>query len=169
MSEQNQQLEQNKQETPMTILARSLLTGFIGGLLWSTFGTVLYYFNFSEVAPKSFVLSSWFHAEWIDTWLGNVVTIFLIGLLSLLTALIYFGLFKKINSIWVGVAYGFLLWVLIYYIMNPIFSTVPKVADLNMNTIVTTICVFILYGTFIGYSISYDYHDFHRADDNKNS
>ncbi|EQB35992.1 MULTISPECIES: YqhR family membrane protein [Virgibacillus] len=170
MKQQNQQLEQNKHENPMTILSRSLLTGFIGGIIWSIFATILYYFNFTEVAPKSFILSSWFHAEWIDTWLGTVITIIAIGLLSLVTALVYYGLLKKVSSIWMGVVFGIVLWIIIFYIMNPIFSTVPQVADLDMDTIVTTLCVFILYGTFIGYSISYDYHDLQRAkEDSKNA
>ncbi|MFU0791494.1 YqhR family membrane protein [Virgibacillus proomii] len=169
MAEQKKQLEQNQHETPMTILARSLLTGFIGGVFWSIFGTVLYYFNFSEVAPKSFILSSWIQAEWVDTWLGNVITIFIIGLLSIGTALIYYGLFKKINSMWVGAVFGILLWIVIFYIMNPIFSTVPPLTKLHMDTIASTSCLFILYGTFIGYSISYDYHDLQGSNNQSNN
>lgn len=159
MSE-NKKLEQNKQnENTSTLLGRSLLTGFVGGLLWSTISVLLYYFNFLEVSPKSFVLKSWISNAWTDRWLGDLISIILIGLLSLAIALIYYGLFKKIKSMWVGVVYGIILWGIVFFLLQPIFQNVPALLELQTNTIVTSICLYILYGTFIGYSISYDYHD----------
>lgn len=159
MREQDNRLEQNKQEEPVSILSRSLLTGFIGGVLGGFFGLVLYYFNFSEVAPKSYVLRSWLSAPWIDTWLGNVISIFVIGVISLGTALVYFMLLKKINTLWIGVAYGVLLWLIVFYVIQPIFPNIPHLTELKTDTIVSTVCLYILYGTFIGYSISYDYNE----------
>lgn len=156
---QDEQLEQNKREEPVSVLSRSLLTGFIGGLIGGFFGVVLYYFNFSEVAPKSYVLRSWLTAEWIDTWLGTVLSIVMIALLSLATAFSYFLLFKKINSLWMGAAYGVVLWFVVFYIIQPIFPNIPHLTDMNSDTRVSTLCLYLLYGTFIGYSISYDYNE----------
>nr|WP_156290871.1 YqhR family membrane protein [Oceanobacillus salinisoli] len=157
---ENKQLEQNKHsENTMSLLGRSLLTGFIGGVFWGGIAVFLYYFNFTEVSPKSFVLRSWLRTEWTDRWLGDLVSVFLVGLLSIITALIYYGLFKKINSMWMGVLYGIILWGIVFYLLQPIFTNVPNLFEQKANTIVTNICLFILYGTFIGYSISYDYHD----------
>lgn len=148
-----------KLESKNAILSRSLLTGFIGGILWSGFGVVMYYFNFAEIAPKTYLLRSWLTAEWTKGWLGDIISILLIGLISLLTAFIYYGLFKKVNSLWMGILYGVVIWVVIFYLSQPIFTNVPALVDLSKNTIVSSLCLFILYGTFIGYSISYDYHD----------
>ncbi|GGK02604.1 hypothetical protein GCM10007063_26170 [Lentibacillus kapialis] len=159
MGNSDQRLEQNKQEEPISVLSRSLLTGFVGGLLGGFFGVVLYYFNFSEVSPKSYLLRSWLTASWVDGWLGTVLSILMIGVISLLTAFIYFILFKKVNSLWMGIAYGAALWFIVFYVIQPIFPNIPSLGDLNANTIVSTICLYILYGTFIGYSISYDYTD----------
>ncbi|MBY7143394.1 hypothetical protein KFZ56_10105 [Virgibacillus sp. NKC19-3] len=160
MSEENQQSEKNRTgEDPQSILPRSLLTGFIGGLLWGVIGVIMYYFNFSEVSIKSYLLRSWTTATWTDTWLGDIVSILLVSVISILSAFIYYGLFKKINSMWFGIAYGIILWGIVFYVFQPIFPNVPPVTDLNANTIVSTICLYTLYGTFIGYSISYDYHD----------
>lgn len=155
----NKRLEQNKKEESISILPRSLLTGFIGGVIWSIVGTLMYYFSFSELAPRFFVLRSWTRAEWADSWLGDVISILLIGAISVLTALIYYGLFKKINNMWVGVAYGVILWVIVFYLLQPIFTNVPAIADLKSNTIISTFSLYVIYGTFIGYSISYDYED----------
>ncbi|SFA71575.1 Conserved membrane protein YqhR [Lentibacillus halodurans] len=159
MENQDKRLEQHKQEEPVSLLSRSLLTGFIGGLLGGFFGVVLYYFNFSEVAPKSYLLRSWLTAGWIDTWLGTVLSILMIGILSLLTAFIYFVLLKKVNSLWMGAAYGLVLWFIVFYVIQPIFPNIPHLTDFSGDTIVSTICLYILYGTFIGYSISYDYNE----------
>jgi len=155
----NKQLEQNKQEESMSLLSRSLLTGFIGGMLWSSLGVLAYLFNFSEIAPKTYVLRSWLTEGWTDTWLGNIISIFLIGVISVFIAFLYYGLFKKVNSMWMGVAFGIVLWAILLFVLQPIFPNVKPAADLKLDTIITTLCLFILYGTFVGYSISYDYHD----------
>ncbi|TFJ93697.1 YqhR family membrane protein [Lentibacillus salicampi] len=157
--ENQDKLEQDKQEEPVSLLSRSLVTGFVGGLLGGFFGIVLFYFNFSEVSPKSYLLRSWLTASWIDSWLGTVLSILMIGVISLLTAFIYYVLFKKINSLMMGIAYGIVMWFIVFYIIQPIFPNIPPLMELSANTIVSTVCLYILYGTFIGYSISYDYND----------
>lgn len=60
---------------------------------------------------------------------------------------------------WISVVYGIILWGIVFYLLQPIYTNIPKLVELNTNSIVTSLCLFILYGTFIGYSISYDYHD----------
>ncbi|WP_010093217.1 YqhR family membrane protein [Ornithinibacillus scapharcae] len=166
---EEKKLEQNKQEDSSTFLGRSMLTGFIGGILASLLGLFMYYFNFIEVSPKSYVIRSWTTAPWTDTWLGNVVTILFIGLLSIGVALLYYGIFKKIYSLWMGVAYGILLWAIVFFVLQPIFSNVPSVPEMEINSIVSSICLYILYGTFIGYSISFDYYDRKLSSSNKES
>ena len=141
------------------IFCRTLLTGFIGGLIWSTIAVMMYYFNFAEVDPKKFILRPWKNVDWTDGWLGDLVSILVLSTLSIIVALIYYYLFKKIYSIWMGVFYGIALWVIIFFLIQPLFPNTKQVLELNVDTIISTICLFILYGTFVGYSISYDYHD----------
>ncbi|WP_163969975.1 YqhR family membrane protein [Oceanobacillus halotolerans] len=152
-------LEQNQEEQPISLLSRSLITGFVGGVFWGIVGLFAYYFNFSEVAPKTYLLRSWLDAGWTDRWLGDVVSLIALGVISVIVAFIYYIIFKKINSIWMGVAYGALLWGIVFYVLQPIFPNVGPITGMGEYTIVSTICLFILYGTFVGYSISYDYED----------
>ncbi|WP_430785322.1 YqhR family membrane protein [Virgibacillus flavescens] len=154
-----QKLEQNKQEKSYSLLARSLLTGFIGGLIWSTFGFFMFYFNFSSVSPASFILRSWLDAKWTHEWLGNIISIVVVGVISIVVALLYYMLLRKRHSMWVGTMFGIVLWGLVFYILQPIFPNIPDLRELGKNTIVSTFCLYVLYGTFIGYSISYDYND----------
>jgi uncharacterized membrane protein YagU involved in acid resistance len=156
--EQNQ-LEQNKREEPLSLLTRAMITGFIGGLIASITGLIMYYFNFTEISPVSFVLKSWIHASWTDGWLGAVITIIIMGLLSMIIAFIYYIALKKMYTMWVGVIFGVVLWGIIFFVLHPLFPNIPAFTELEINTLVSTACLFIIYGTFIGYSIAYDYHD----------
>ncbi|MFD1447433.1 YqhR family membrane protein [Oceanobacillus profundus] len=146
-------------EEQFSILPKSLFTGLVGGIALGFAWIILYYFNFSEISPKSFILKSWTNANWVDTWFGTLLTIIIIGLLSIVTALIYHGIFKKIYSMWMGVVYGIIVWGFIFVLMPPIFTNVPNITDITFDTILSTASLFILYGTFVGFSISYEYYD----------
>nr|WP_164218206.1 YqhR family membrane protein [Virgibacillus sp. YIM 98842] len=159
MLKEENQLEQNKREEPLSLIARAMITGFTGGVIASIAGFVMNYFNFTEISPKSFVLKSWVRASWVDGWLGTAISILIIGLLSLLIALIYYIALRKLYTMWMGVVFGIILWGLIFFVLQPLFPNIPAFVDLEVNTLVSTACLFILYGTFIGYSIAYDYHD----------
>ncbi|WP_373900529.1 YqhR family membrane protein [Geomicrobium sp. JCM 19037] len=50
-----------------------------------------------------------------------------------------------------------MLWVIIFYISNPLFIGLDSVPELSGITIVSTLSLFVCYGLFIGYSISYEY------------
>lgn len=152
-------MNKNKQVDRFFLLMRSLLTGFISGLLWGSIWIVMYYFNFTEVTPKTFILSPWRNISWTQGWLGNLICIIILATLSVVMAFIYYVLFKKLPSIWVGVFYGCIIWVIFFVGVQPLFSHVKQLAEFSKETIVTTISVFVLYGTFIGYSISFDYYD----------
>ncbi|GGP12788.1 YqhR family membrane protein [Oceanobacillus neutriphilus] len=157
--------KQEIKDNEESVLKKSMYTGFIGGVLFSLLGSAMYYFNFLEVTPKFYLLTSWVSAAWTDTWLGILFTTILAGVVSLLTAYLYYLILKKIKYMWAGMIYGFILWVVLFILFHPIFSGIPAVMEWSMNTWITTICLFILYGTFIGYSISYDYMDSKQTKD----
>lgn len=153
----------NQNVDRLTLLARSLFTGFIGGVLWSLIASIFYYFNFMEVSPKSFLLTSWINADWTDKWLGNFFTILIGGIVSVVIAFLYYILLKKVYSLWVSIVFGIAVWGIVFFVFQPLFPNVPHITELSLNTWVTTICVFVLYGTFVGYSISYNYEDWQKA------
>lgn len=162
-----EQTEKNESDNSAVVRSRSLSTGFWGGIIWSAAAVVMYYFNFAEVAPKTFFVKSWTAAKWGSGWLGDVISVLIAGVLSILIAFIYYGLLKKVNSMWMGAVYGIVLWGIIFYILQPVFPSVPQLLDFNKNTIISTICLFILYGIFIGFSISFDYRSAQIKEKNK--
>lgn len=139
------------------LFVRSLLTGLIGGLLLGFSWVVFSYFNFVEFNPRTILLHKWISSEWTQGLSGNVITIFLISILSIINSFIYYILFKKINSIWIGVAYGIAVWSILFFIVGQLFPDY-KVSKLDKETTISTLSLFTLYGTFIGYSISYDFY-----------
>lgn len=142
-----------------SLLGRVAIIGFVGGVFWSIIGVFVYYFNFAEVAPKTFILRSWLKTAWTDGWLGEVVSIFVCGFLSIAVAFIYYIILKKWYSMWGGVLYGILLWLLVFVVLHPIYPSIPSIQEMKLESIVSTVCLFIIYGVFIGYSIAYEYFD----------
>lgn len=157
-------MEKNKQSAKLDwdsikyLLPRSLLTGFIGGMLWGFVGFVAYYFNFTKLSPTTYLIASWTDATWAKGWLGNTLAIVGVGCISVIAAFIYYCLFKRIYNLWAGIAYGLLLWLLISYVLHPIFPEINKITTYGKDTITTSACLILLYGLFVGYSISYDYY-----------
>lgn len=160
--ENQQSLEQNQKDDPMSYNAKVATIGVVGGLLWSTLGYIAFFFNFARIGP-ALVLMPWALGNWKNGYIGQIVGIVVIALLSILVAFIYKLLLEKVNSMWAGAVYGIILWLIVFYLLNPIFPGLKSVANLDSNTIITTLCLYLLYGVFIGYSISFEYQELKRV------
>lgn len=155
MPESKSKLEQDQPKKPVSFLSMVIMTGFFGGILWSTIGYVAYIFNFTEIHPNV-VLEPWAIGTWKKGWLGTVISILFIGGVSILAALIYYAAFRKLRGSLPGMIYGALLFLLVFIVLNPIFPGIKPLWSLDKNTITTSLCIYILFGTFVGYSISYE-------------
>ncbi|WP_099351863.1 YqhR family membrane protein [Fredinandcohnia onubensis] len=151
----NPELEQNKKNGDMSLMAKVVVIGLFGGIFWSLLSYLTYIFNFTELSPN-LILKPWILGDWKNRVLGQFIGIFMIGIISIGVALLYYALLKKFQSIWVGAAFGIALWLIVFYVFNPIFPDIKTVGQLERNTVITTICFYILYGVFIGYSISFE-------------
>lgn len=159
-------LEQNKRESQSSFMSRVAGVGFFGGLIWSTFGFIAYYLNFSKVGP-ALILAPWALGKWKTQWIGQLISIFIIALLSILVAIGYRFAFAKIKSMWGGIVFGVGLWAIVFYLLHPIFPGLEPMNVIGKNTITTTLCIYILYGVFIGYSISFEYRERYGENQNK--
>ncbi|GAE24587.1 hypothetical protein JCM9140_528 [Halalkalibacter wakoensis JCM 9140] len=153
---QKQYVERNKQEEQMSFAAKVALIGLFGGLIWSLIGYFAFYFHFIRVGP-ALALMPFVLGDWKDTYIGQLVGVAVISVLSIGVAFLYKLVLQKINKLWAGIGFGLVLWVLVFYVLNPIFPGLKSVTNLDLNSIITSICLYVLYGAFIGYSISYEY------------
>ncbi|WP_228552427.1 YqhR family membrane protein [Gracilibacillus salitolerans] len=145
------------QKDKTSLIPKTISIGFFAGLIWGTIAALAGYFNFTKVTPKSFVLRSWLQTTWSDQWLGEVISILIISLLSIGLAFLYYIILKKFPGILPGILTGIVLWFIVFWLFEPIFTNIPPFYMLDSDTVVTTVCLFILYSVFIGYSISFAY------------
>ncbi|CAH2715245.1 hypothetical protein BACCIP111895_02429 [Neobacillus rhizosphaerae] len=141
---------------PMSFSVMVFWTGLFGGVFWGILGFLAYYFNFTEIRPNV-ILEPWQLGDWKKGWPGIVLSIILIGVLSIIVAFVYYAVFRKFKGFWFGLGFGIILFLLVFFILNPLFSGIKPLTDLNRDTIITSICLYIVYGIFIGYSINYEY------------
>ncbi|MDQ7723686.1 hypothetical protein FPQ02_03055 [Bacillus halotolerans] len=156
-TDQNEQTKDN-QGPPVPMGGRVAATGFCGGVLWSFVGYIAYLFHFSEISPNM-ILQPFVLGEWKKHGLGTIISIIVIGIISIGGAFLYYLLLKRLKTMWPGMLYGLLLWLLVFFVFNPIFQDVRAVTELKSDTIITTICIYLLYGLFVGYSISFEYNE----------
>ncbi|OEH94476.1 YqhR family membrane protein [Bacillus solimangrovi] len=162
MSKSNEHLEQNKREVPMSRAARIASIGFSGGLIWSSVGFITYYFNFVEWNP-SFVLEAITTGDWRAGVLGTFIGILFISIISIGVAFVYSFALKQVDNVFGGILFGLALWGAVFYLFNPLFPSVKPVSEWDFNSIVTSLCLYILYGVFVGYSISFDAKEMEEA------
>ncbi|TKC19869.1 YqhR family membrane protein [Robertmurraya kyonggiensis] len=155
---EKEKLEQNQKEKPLSFMAMVILTGLIGGIFWSGLGYMAYLFNFTDVHPNV-ILEPWALGAWKKQWLGTVISIVLMGVLSIGVALVYYAVLKKMKSIFIGIGFGIGIFLLVFLVLNPIFPGIKPFRELSLNTIITSVCLYALYGAFVGYSISYEYQE----------
>lgn len=153
----------NKKYTPEkselhTLLKKAIITGFFGGIIWPVLWLMAYGLNMVKVNPVSF----WDQFFWgnlpFHKWYMYVVAILLYCLLSIFFAIIYYALFKKLHHWVVGFFYGILIWALFLIAIPYLFYQDLLILKYAHETLIGLGCISILYGLFIGYSISFDYH-----------
>lgn len=157
MSTNNEQGFHSSQQNP-PIIKYVVVIGLFGGLLWCLVGFGFTFLNFMDVSPR-FILTSWFDGKWINKVLGMFISLIIYCCLSVLFALLYYGVMRKIKSVFGGIIFGILLWLLLFGLISPMFSDLPSFAQMNFNTGFSSFCLFLLYGVFVGTSVSYEYQE----------
>jgi len=148
-----------KKESIQVLKRRVATTGFFAGLIWSTVWTFLAFFNFSELSLSSFFLEGWTDAKWVEKWPGQLLSIFLWSILSIGVAYIYYLFFRRLTGVLPGLVYGVVIWLIMIILSSSLILHIPAISQMDLNTIVTTLSILIIYGVFIGYTISYDFLD----------
>ena len=157
------QLEQNKHEVQLTSNARVATIGFFGGLIWGLIGFVFYELNFTKYGP-ALALAPFPAYQWKESVGKQFLGILVICILSIIIAFAYKFTLSRIKNMWISIGFGLILWVIVFYILQPWIKGLDPVMELGKNTISTTVCLYVLYGLFVGYSISFDMNDPEKVD-----
>jgi hypothetical protein len=126
---------------PMSSSALVFWTGLFGGMFWGTIGYISYLFGLTEIRPNV-ILEPWALGYWKNEGLGTLISIIFIGIISVPVAYIYYGVLKKWNGFWTGLAYGVVLLLLVFIVLNPIFPGIKPLTQMNRDTIITSVCLY---------------------------
>jgi hypothetical protein len=136
----------------------ALYIGFYAGLIWGGLKVIEYFMKFTSIVPGFFV-ELFFKHEFLMTWQGYLTGWAFFILFSILASFIYMAALSRVLGPWMGVAYGLLWWCLLYLFIGPLAGMMQWINKLDLNTIITDVCLFAVWGLFIGYSIAVEYTD----------
>lgn len=155
----------NKQRTVQKhmLFIKVISVALCGGFFFSLLTIFSLYFNFVDLQIDD--VARFLHVE--SKLIAYISVIITFMLISLIVAAIYYLILKKRNN-WIPAAiFGFVLWI-VFYVLIP-FMTLEwnTLRMFSVETHVTTLCILIMYGTFIGYSISFHYSIYKEKVTNK--
>lgn len=138
------------------VLLRALLIGFWGGIIWGIFYLIMFLFNMIEIDHLA-LLKNWISAEWVNKWYGHIIFLFILSILSIVVAIVYYFTLKKTKSWVVGGVFGLAVLFIVYFVLPILTTGFNSFVQYELETHIAIHCLFFLYGVFVGYSISYDY------------
>lgn len=159
--QKNENLEIRRHEKEKKRRAYLFSIGFFGGLFASVIAYIAHFFNFIPFGPGIILqmLPQYTDSPWMRGPGGHFLGILVISLLSISIAYLYYVLLRKMDTPWVGIWFGLALWVILFIGVNQLIPGVKKVGELGWNTNITLLCIFLIYGLFVGYSISYEHKE----------
>ena len=158
MTTQAAAYRQKSKEGPTNPLAFALELGFFAGLIWGAIHWVFYMFHLTKVIP-GYLGESFFKHTFLKSGSGQIVGWLLFILLSAIASVIYVLLFRKLKGPWPGMVYGLVWWIMIFTLAGPPLHMVKPLKYLGWNSIISEICLFLLWGLFIGYTIAVEFTD----------
>ncbi|GGG56691.1 YqhR family membrane protein [Paenibacillus radicis (ex Gao et al. 2016)] len=135
-----------------------LTIGFFAGLIWGGLRWMLYEFKFTKELP-GIMADPFFRSSFLKTYWGMAVGIGCYIVFSIIAAHLYYFLFRKLRGPWPGVLYGFLWWIIIFVFAGPSLHISQPIRTAGWNTFITELCIFLLWGLFIGYSTAFEFTD----------
>lgn len=136
----------------------AIYIGFFAGLIWGGLKMLEFGLKFTQVVP-GFLLEPFFRHSFLLTWQGMFLGWASFIGLSIAASCLYMLFLRKLKGPWPGIGYGLVWWSLLYLLAGPLTGMVDGINQQDLTSFVTDLCLFILWGLFIGYSIAMEYTD----------
>lgn len=161
--DQDQDQEQNQDQTQEEMNGNVNFNkiagiGFFGGIFWSVVLLVLSYFDFTQIGP-TFVIEKIHFGKWANNYVEYLISIVGLGIISIIIAFIFYFIGRRFTGVLPGIFFGLILWVIVFLVLGKLAFDLKAIKDYSSDTTVTTICLAILYGTFISYSVSFAFQE----------
>ncbi|CAM3788588.1 YqhR family membrane protein [Cohnella lubricantis] len=136
----------------------SVIVGAFAGLFWGLARWLAAGFKFTMV-PQAFLADPFVRRNVLASagwqWIGLLLFI----AMSVVAALVYWLLLGRLRGPWPGIAFGAAWWALLFLVLGPRTGLAEPVQTLGWPTIITELCLYIIWGLFIGYSIAFEFND----------
>ncbi|NIK77448.1 magnesium-transporting ATPase (P-type) [Paenibacillus castaneae] len=136
----------------------SISIGFYAGVIWGLVRWLLYQMKFTTIMT-GFAADPFFRASFLKSGWGILVSLGSYILLSIIAAFLYTMLLRRLGGPWPGICYGLVWWAVLFIIAGPMLKIMKPIWQVGWNTFFTELCVSLLWGVFIGYSISFEFTD----------
>lgn len=136
----------------------AIYIGFFAGLIWGMIRWVCYALKFTTIIP-GFIAEPFFLSSFLRTGWGMAVGIASYIIFSIIASLIYMALLRRLRGPWPGVGYGFVWWAILFAGLGPLMGMMNNLWTAGWNTLYTELCISLLWGVFIGYSITFEFTD----------
>lgn len=146
---------QNRKTNPWKF---ALNLGFFAGIIWSIVHWVLYIMKFTLVLP-GYLVEPFFRTAFLHTIMGHAVGIGSFVVFSIIAALLYQVMLVRFRGPWMGIVYGAVWWSVLFVVAGPLLGMMQPVHLIGWNSLLTELCLFLLWGVFIGYSVAFEFHD----------
>jgi len=148
---------ESEREIRMKKIKSALVVGVVGGIFWPLIAYAFYFMNFTTIGPSVFA-KPFFTSTMVNKPVAHLTGIVVIALISIGVSLLYVFILSKYYTPWLGLGLGLVLFIAFFYGINPLFDLTDKsIHKLGMNTFTTSLCLFLLYGLFTGFSLSAEF------------
>ncbi|GIO11827.1 hypothetical protein J19TS2_13820 [Cohnella xylanilytica] len=138
--------------------AYSAIVGFFAGVFLGFIRWFATGINFTKI-PQAFLADPFVRRSALGSagwqWIGLALFI----AMSVVASLIYWLALGRLRGPWPGLFFGAAWWALLLFVVGPPTGAVEAPRLLGWNSIVTELCLYLIWGMFIGYSIAFEYHD----------
>ncbi|BBI33060.1 YqhR family membrane protein [Cohnella abietis] len=143
---------------PTNFYLFSMKIGFFAGFIWGLVRWLSVGLNFTKVS-QAFLLDPFVSRKLLNGWGWGVAGLAAFIIMSVIAALLYVLLLGRLQGPWPGLMFGAVWWGLLYAWAGPAVGAVPPLREIGWNSIVIDFCLFIVWGTFIGFSIAFELHN----------
>ncbi|OCT12410.1 hypothetical protein A8709_31790 [Paenibacillus pectinilyticus] len=133
-----------------------LYIGFFAGLIWGAIKIIENYFKFTTIGI-GFMAEPFFKHDFFNTWLGLFTGWACFTIFSIFASCLYMFTMWKLRSPMWGLGYGAFWWAILYLLVGPMTGMFYWINQLELNTIISDFCLFLVWGMFVGYSIAIEY------------
>ena len=141
----------------------ALQIGIFAGLIFGAIRWICHYFRFTGVIP-GFLVEPFFLRSFLAGNGGHVVGTAAFIVLSVAASLLYAPIASKLRGPWPGALYGALWFCVLYLWIGPMLGMLLPLGKLSWDSFWTDGSIFVMWGVFIGYSISYEFTNERRRD-----